>query len=214
MLLSIALVTLVCTADEGVLSASSSEPARSGAHVTTKAHQAEAPGVINHQAANRALLVALDELSAEEKASTAQETTDRRNRIGVHRSLLSDFTGDLSPHLVWVRDSDSRHIAAVEIRSEGAVSVRIAVQAMLPADASVQIFDGYGEPRGPAYTRGDFDPREGNAVWLPSAEGDTLIVQITVPSEHARDAVSFTVTQIAHRYARLRSRMSRSRWRA
>ena len=203
-LAALAVVASTVWADEGADTSNAAliEPARSDTRTSTKAHQGGLPA-LNHQAANRALRVALGALPAEEKESTDGEDAGGRSRIGVHRPLPSGFTGDVIPHLVWVSDSDDQRIAVVEIRSEGAVSVRIAVQATLPTGTSVQIFDTAGEPRGPAYTREDFELRGSNAVWLPSVAGDTLIAQITVPSDRSHHAVSFTVTKFAHRYARL-----------
>ena len=155
----------------------------------------------NGHAAAGALLIDLGPLPVEAKdAQTLQRTTKRR-QIGVHRSLPAEFTGNLIPLLEWIDGSGNQRIATITFNAEGAVSLRISVQAELTSDASVQVFDGEGEPRGAALTRADFDG--GSSVWLPSVEGDTLSVEIAIPSDDALDALSFTVTEVAHRFASL-----------
>ena len=160
-----------------------------------------------------------------------------RYRIGVHRPLPSEFTGDLVPHLDWTADPDGRHTATITFRAAGAVSLRLAVQGTLPSGASVQVFDGDGQPRGSAFTPPAFNasekragmgppawlldvlplpgvsgganvkfhaspqPRARTSVWLPSVEGDTLTVQIVLPSAEAVEALSFSVPNVAHRFA-------------
>lgn len=74
------------------------------------------------------------------------------------------------------------------------------MQATLPLGASVQVFDGNGQPCGPAFTQADFDDEGNEPVWLHSAEGDTLTAQIVLPSAEAVEALSFSVTSVAHRF--------------
>ena len=51
---------------------------------------------------------------------------------------------------------------------KGAISLRVAVQAVLPSGASVQVFDGDGQPRGSALTQADFKAIGNAAIRLPS----------------------------------------------
>ena len=159
-------------------------------------------GIQNRSAANNALLIDLEPLPAEESDALVPKRTSKRRQIGIHRALPDEFTGDLVPHLEWVVDGDGQHTAAITFSAEGAVSLRIAVQAELPAGASVQVFDGDGDPRGSAYTLADFAAAD-TSVWLPSAEGDTLTVQIMLSSADVLDTLSFTVTNVAHRFVSL-----------
>ena len=182
------------------------------------------------RAARRALVIDLGPLPIDLSPPAEEEDTDtvvpERRRIGVHRPLPSEFTGNLAPHLDWTADPDGRHTTAITFKADGAISLRIAVQATLPPGASVQVFDGEGQPRGSAFTPAAFNASEKRAgmmappgwlldalptkvkfnasqrprvstpeVWLPSAEGDTLTVQITLPSAEDVEALSFTVTE-------------------
>ena len=116
------------------------------------------------------------------------------------------------PHLDWTGDTDGQHTAAITFSADGAISLRIAVQATLPSGASVQVFDGEGQPRGSAFTQADFNASGNAPVWLPSAEGDTLTVQITLPSAEDVEVLSFTVTSVAHRFASIVPRLILNPW--
>ena len=154
----------------------------------------------NAAAAAGALLIDLGPLPVDPKDTQLQIST-KQHQIGVHRALPEEFTGNLVPLLRWIDGSDNRRIATITFEAQGAISLRIAVQAQLPVGASVRVFDGEGHLRGDALTQADFEA--GAAVWLPSAKGDTLSVEISLAAGTALDALSFTVTEVAHRFASL-----------
>ena len=52
----------------------------------------------------------------------------------------------------------------------------------------------------PLLRQADFDDEGNEPVWLHSAEGDTLTAQIVLPSAEAAEALSFSVTSVAHRF--------------
>ena len=210
---------LVALATAPVLADEAREPSIS--EPSARSPVVSEPGLRTHashntRAAIRALVIDLGPLPVEEKDAQIPQRTSKRRQIGIHRPLSGEFTGNLVPHLDWTGDTDGQHTAAITFHAEGAISLRIAVQATLPSGASVQVFDGEGQPRGSAFTQADFYA-SGNAlpwlpsadlnaignapVWLPSVEGDTLTVQITLSSAEDVEALSFTVTSVAHRFA-------------
>ena len=152
----------------------------------------------------RALVIDLGPLP--DLSPPAEEDTDSKvpqgHRIGIHRPLPREFRGNLVPHLDWTADADGRHSTEITFSADGAVSLRVAVQATLPHGASVQILDGAGQPRGPVFTTADFQVSGSPhaPLWLPSVEGNTLTVQITLPSKDV-EGLRFTVTSVAHRFA-------------
>ena len=151
------------------------------------------------RAADQALRIDLGPLPDEaQNGEDPNGLESNGHQIGVHRTLPDAFIGDLTPQLSWAVDANGQHTAAVTFSAEDAVSIRIAVDVSLPAGGSIQIFDGAGVARGSTFTRADFD--SDTPVWLPSAEGDTLTVQIILPSAAAVEALSFTVTKVAHRF--------------
>ena len=145
-----------------------------------------------------ALVIDLGPLPKEEKQQDTQGMSSRPQRIGIHRPLPREFIGDLAPLLEWT-PVNGHQSAAVTFAAEGAVSLRIAIRAKLPA-GTVQVFDGDGHAVGPPLTPNDFT--DNGPTWAPSVEGDILTVQITTT---IKKAVSFTVTTVAHRYATVQS---------
>ena len=201
--LLIALMTVQASADESSEPAVSSSSIRSPV-ISAPTIQIPAPHRIGGASSSQTLDPAVPELVIDLGPLSVEEEIPqrarKRRRIGIHRPLPSEFTGNLVPHLDWTADADDRHTAAITFRADGAVSLRIAVQATLPLGTSVQIFDGNGQPCGPAFTQADFNDEENEPVWLPSAEGDTLTAQIVLPSAEAVEALSFSVTSVAHRF--------------
>ena len=190
----VTIATLHTDADEA-LGPASSPPA-------TQESGAPAPAPTDprsDRAASQALQIDLGPLSNDAHDDEgAGDPEPNGHRIGMHRTLPTAFAGDLAPQLDWAVEDNGQHTAAATFSAQDAVSLRIATKVDLPAGGSVQIFDGTGAARGPAFTRADFD--SGTPVWLPSAEGGTLTVQITLPSATAVEALSFTVTKVAHRF--------------
>ncbi len=149
--------------------------------------------VRSEQAVTQALQIHLGPMPQPEDEDDGSQNN---HRIGHHRSVPSEFAGELSARLNWAVNEDGQYTAAVTLAADGAASMRVQVEVNLPVGGSLQVFDGEGQARGPAYTRADLDA----PTWLPSAEGDTLTVQITLPSEVAVEALSFIINQVAHRY--------------
>ena len=154
----------------------------------------------NAEASGQALHIDLGPLPAEAARSYRRQSIDSRpRRIGIHRPVPEDFADNLVPDLQWVDSPASDRIAIVTVVTQAAVSIRIAVQAVLPPNASVQVLDVDGVPSGRSYTPADF--RTGNSVWLPSVQGDTLTVEITTPHDTVTDGMWFSITNVAHRFA-------------
>ena len=155
--------------------------------------------VRSEQAATQALQIHLGP-PPDDVQEGGEDTDDQGpngHRIGVHRSPPTAFIGNLTPQFDWTVDENGQHIAAATLTADGAVSLRIAVDVSLSIGGSIQMFDGTGTAHGPAYVHGDFSGEP--PVWLPSVGGDTLTVQITLPSVAAVEALSFSVIHIAHR---------------
>ena len=153
----------------------------------------EIEDVRSEQAASQALQIHLGPMPQPEEE---EDGSQNNQRIGHHRSVPSEFAGELSARLNWAVNEDGQYTAAVTLAADGAVSMRVQVEVNLPVGGSIQVFDGEGQARGPAYTRADLDV----PIWLPSVEGDTLTVQIALPSDAATSALSFIINQVAHRY--------------
>ena len=217
------LATLPALADEA--SVLSAPTVRSPVSVSLQTRAAKTL----HRSA-RAIVIDLGPLPVEEEDTDTEAPPPqyKPRQIGIHRPLPREFQGNLVPHLDWTVDRVGRQHTAITFQAEGAVSLRIAVQAALPSGASVQVFDGDDQPRGSPFTSAAFSvneqsiapplwlldvlptnvkfnasqrPRVSTPVWLPSAEGDTLTVKIVLPSAEDVAALVFSVPSVAHRFA-------------
>ena len=149
----------------------------------------------------RPLVIDLGPLPSENQDDLILKRQRKRRQIGIHRPLPREFRGNLVPHLDWTIGADGHLTGEITFRAAGAISLRISVQATLPSGASVQIFDGEGHPRGSYSTQADFNASGNAPVWLSSADGDTLIAQIVLPSAESLETLSFNVMSVAHRFA-------------
>ena len=133
--------TVASASDVGVGAPSARSPVASESGSRTSSEELDARVVAP------GLTIDLGPLPAEAGNSRLLQRTHKRLRIGVHRELPTEFTGDLVPLLAWDAGGNGRHTAAVTFTAQGAVSLRIAVHAELPAGAAVRMFDGDGQAR-------------------------------------------------------------------
>ena len=199
MLIGIALASLLALATVPASAEEASETVYSAPTVRIPAAspqtRAARPSRTLGRVAPRGLVIDLGPLPAEEDTDTQ---VPQQSRIGIHRPLPREFKGNLVPYLDWTAEQTA---AAITFRADGAVSLRVAVHATLPFGALVQVFDGDGQARGPAFAQADFDASGNLPLWLPSTEGDTLTVRIVLPSTERAEALSFSVPSVAHRFA-------------
>ncbi len=137
--------------------------------------------------------------SSKERAAAARGGK-RRTVVGFHRDMPDEFEGDLSPQLDWTRHADGSFVSSLTVTSPGAKSVRAGIRAELIAGGEIRFF-GFESDEGFApITREDFHLEGGEiqTLWSPTVEGDTIGIEIALPSEKARSAFSFHVDEIAH----------------
>lgn len=145
----------------------------------------------------------------EQAAVAAARSKDRPPIVGFARDLPGYYQGDLFPHLSWQRLPDKGLVAAFSIRSPGASAIRAGMRTEgLPQNAEVRIFGtNNAEIFGPysgEYIRSQETPGDGRGsdsenrvFWSPVIEGDTIAVEIYLPSP-AKDGFRLTVPKIQH----------------
>jgi hypothetical protein len=146
-------------------------------------------------------------------------------KIGFGRAIPSYYTGDLQPLLTWNPLASGAQIGTFSVTSPDAKALRLALQAeQLPEGVELRFFS-FALPQqvfGP-FTRQDImkvASRKGavngkkpgrqtvtrenksagveETFWSPVIEGDTLGVEIYVPSVEAQYQVSLKVVQVSH----------------
>ena len=166
------------------------------------AHQATR---LDYLAVEPGLRIALTRPEAERLAPPA--AAGRPPRIGFHRALPARYQGELAGRLVWTDLADGGVVGALTVASPGAVAVRLALMAQLPAQAEIRFF----RPDAPAgrfrvvaaedfhvLPDGELEP-----LWSPVVAGDAIGVEVTLPSLAARAGFSLRFDKVSHRTAQV-----------
>ena len=148
------------------------------------------------------LRIVLPPPDASEKRRAAAQGGKRRAIVGFHRDMPGEFEGDLAPQLDWIRHADGSFVSSLSITSPGARSVRAGIRAELMAGGEIRFFGFQSDEGFAPITREDFHLEGGEVqtLWSPTVEGDTIGIEISLPSEKARSAFWFRVDEIAHTF--------------
>ena len=136
-----------------------------------------------------------------QKQPAANARTVGPLQIGLERDMPSELRSDISPRLEWTALEDGSFVGAVSITSPDASAMRMAIHADLAAGGEIRFFGEYPDQRFPVFTQSDFhleDGGETGALWSPVVEGDTIGVEITLPSRKALSAFSLSVGAVSH----------------
>ena len=165
---------------------------------------------LDHAAAPASLRIELPPTDNTGIPGSADGSEHRPPRIGFHRAMPGEFQGDLSSRIDWVSLDDGSIVGTLSVTSPGASATRAGVQAELPAGGEIRFFDegtvpGHAEPRPvnqdfPVFTRDDFrvDGGTPQVLWSPIGEGDTIGVEIALPSRETLSAFSFRMEKVSH----------------
>ena len=179
-------------------------PLRNPGAVTQEVPVQEASGhralKLDYSALPVALRIVLPPPSAQEKQAATRRAEKGPAMIGYHRDVPGGFEGDLSPQLDWVELPDGAFVSSLSVTSPGAKSLRIGIRAELGPEGEIRFFGEQSDERFPVIAQEDFHI-EGDKIqtlWSPSVDGDTIGVEITLPSEKAMEAFSFSIDAVAH----------------
>ena len=166
--------------------------------VSDKGHELK----LDYSIAPVGLRIVLPPPDASEKRSAAARGGKRRAVVGFHRDMPGEFAGDLSPRLDWLRHADGSFVSSLAVTSPGAESVRVGIRAELAAGGEIRFFGFQSDEDFAPITREDFHFEGGElqTLWSPTVEGDTIGIEIALPSEKARSAFSFRVDEVAHTF--------------
>lgn len=157
------------------------------------------------------LRIVLPVAGAASQRSGAEARDRRPLRIGFPRAMPSDYRGDLSPQIDWTSFDDGSIGGAVLVTSPGARALRVAIRAELGSGGEIRFFEGNAAEENtgqvpasqdsPVVTREDFhEDGEPEILWSPTVEGDTLGIEITLPSREALSDFSLSIEQLSHIY--------------
>jgi len=155
------------------------------------------------------LSISLPAVTDAEQAEWALRNTTGPLQVGFGRELPVAYQDDLAPRLEWVTRSDGTLVSAVRVTSPGAWALRVAVSAILGPDATLRFFN----PADPAQhfepvTQQDFASQDAGSaedlelpdlpVWSPVIAGETVGMEISLPSSQAVSTFSLYVDQVSH----------------
>ena len=166
---------------------------------------------LDFSAAPAVLRIVLPAADAASQRSEAEARDRRPLQIGFPRAMPSDYRGDLSPLIDWTSLDDGSIAGAVSVTSPGAQALRAAIRAELGSGGEIRFFEGKAAEENAeqlsasqdfaVVTREDFhEDGEPEILWSPTVEGDTLGIEITLPSREALSDFSLSIEQLSHIY--------------
>ena len=137
-----------------------------------------------------------------QRQSDANARTDGPLQIGFERDMPSEYRSDISPQIEWTSLEDGSFVGAVSVTSPNASAMRMVIHAELTAEGEIRFFGEYPDQRFPVFTQSDFhledDEDETGVLWSPTVEGDTIGIEIALPSRKALSTFSLRVGSISH----------------
>ena len=156
-----------------------------------------------------ALSISLPAVTDAERAEWALRDTTGPLQVGFGREIPVAYQDDLAPRLEWVTRSDRTLVSAVRVTSPGAWALRVAVSAILGPDATLRFFNPADpDQRFEPVTQQDFTDQNTRSaedlelpdlpVWSPVIAGETVGMEISLPSSQALSTFSLYVDQVSH----------------
>jgi hypothetical protein len=164
--------------------------------------------------------IVLPPMAAAEKSAAGITDKNQRLKVGVGRNIPATFAGDLTPYLSWTESADGSLTAALAITSPEARAMRVALAVNgLPKGTEMRFFNPQQPERvfGPFLAK-DILPavneknvsnhkkklilekatQQSDLFWSPVVEGDTIALEIYLPSAKQQSHFSVRIPQISH----------------
>lgn len=160
------------------------------------------PSKLNRNRPQVSLNVVLPQVSEAERASLEPDRGGPP-QIGFGRAVPAEYLGDLAARLEWSSGSETEAdgspvVAALTVTSPEAAALRIGLRAKLAAGATLR-FSGLSDPEQAfrPFTHEDFGS-SADVVWSPVVEGDTVRLDIGLPSPEALPTFSLFLHRVSH----------------
>ena len=123
--------------------------------------------------------------------------------VAFHRDMPNEFQGDLSPQLDWTELKDDSIVTSISVTSPEASDIRLGIHITLAKGGEIRFFAPESNQVFPAIEAMDLLPdsdTKPRLLWSPVVEGDTIGVEIMLPSTQALSTFSFHVDRVSHGY--------------
>ena len=121
-------------------------------------------------------------------------------QVSFERGMPAEYEGNLSSRMKWVPNEDGTAATQASVTSPGATNMRMGVQVDLPPEAEIRFFGADPTANHPVVTREDISWKgsEPQTLWSPIVEGQTIGIEIVLPSEESLSDFRFEIDGVLH----------------
>ena len=136
------------------------------------------------------------------RAPQQSSQPSRPLQVGFHRTMPDEYQDDLAPQLDWIPLDDGTIASTMSVTSPEATNMRMGILVDLPPGGEIRFFGVDTQQRSSVITREEINWKgdKPQTRWSPVVEGDTIGVEIVLPSEEVLSSFSFTIDRISHGY--------------
>ena len=122
-------------------------------------------------------------------------------QIAIERDMPEQYGGNLSQRVKWIQLERGSVATRASVTSPGAKNLRVGVRVDLPPAAQIRFF-GEGQTIYPVFTRKDISWKgfEPLTLWSPIVEGQTIGIEIVLPSGSSLSNFRFEIDAVLHGY--------------
>ena len=123
-------------------------------------------------------------------------------QVAFDRRLPEEYEGNLSSQMDWVPLEDETFASQASVTSPGATDMRMGVRVDLPPEAEIRFFGTDSTQNYPVVTREDISWKgfEPQTLWSPIVEGETIGIEIILPSKESLSTFTFEIDGVSHGY--------------
>lgn len=173
----------------------------SGSYNPNPAKVEPLPEVVYQPWQKSELELALPRLFASERADFQDDSLNGPQKIGIHRDIPFSMSGNIASKFTW-HGYNKGIVAYATISSPEAKSIRVQLDIVLPANSEL-VFYGLDEQddRQTLDTLSSSHKRlEENQFWTPSANGESVGIEIRLPSVGDVSKLEISLLKVGHRF--------------
>ena len=121
-------------------------------------------------------------------------------QVSFERGMPAEYEGNLSFWMKWVPIEDGTVATQASVTSPGATNMRMGVRVDLPPEAEIRFFGADPTTTYPKVTRKDISWKgsEPQTLWSPIVEGQTIGIEIILPSRESLSNFRFEIDGVLH----------------
>ena len=133
---------------------------------------------------------------------SASSVGDGPVQVAFDRDMPEEYEGNLSSQMDWVPFDDETFASQASVTSPGATDMRMGVRVDLPPEAEIRFFGTDSTQNYPVVTREDISWKgfEPQTLWSPIVEGETIGIEIILPSKESLSTFTFEIDGVSHGY--------------